>query len=568
MRLTKVPRLWVIAIVSAILALVATQSASAQTGTISGRFEKVGVGGEALSALAVYVYSYPSFSLVASGNANADGTFSFAEIPYGSYVIFFSPTAQLSTPSGVLVDLASSTHLLGDFPVYVANHTISGLIFDELGEPATGYSVSISAFVNGRSYNRSVSSADGSYAVAAFDANWTVEVTDPSADPSLKVASQTVTVSGTNLIDNNLTISSYASWFRSHSLLGQTALPTADADGDTFNNQSEFVFGSNPKVADAALFQTTSSNQSLTVSWLERTNGLSYFVRSSTNLTSWTAATDANVIPGSAVPAVPTGYARKQFTMSASGKKFFRLLATDKPELVPDETFSIKVAGEPVTVERWGAGPKAVVFFGYISSYNAPFPMADNLKNQSAATFRNLVGTNYSMFLWTYPGNAAPFSQAQALVGSFYQNPEQALQNRLNFSGYASSVVSQIRTATGLTNVCLVGNSFGAGVVMADMAALFNDSNVRFVLVSPSEIFMPVTPPANNPLPRTVLTSDAWTDYPLVFSTETYNYLNARTNGSLPPGYVAGSSYPHFIIGDSAPLPYVFDLVQQAFSLP
>ena len=525
---------------------------------------KVGEGGEALSALAVYVYSYPSFSLVASGSANADGTFSFAEIPYGSYVIFFSPTAQLSTPSGVLVDLASSTHLLGDFPVYVANHTISGLIFDELGEPATGYSVSISAFVNGRSYNRSVSSADGSYAVAAFDANWTVEVTDPSADPSLKVASQTVTVSGTNLIDNNLTISSYASWFRSHSLSGQTALPTADADGDTFNNQSEFVFGSNPKVTDAALFQTTSSNQSLTVSWLERTNGLSYFVRGSTNLTSWTAATDANVIPGSAVPAVPTGYARKQFTMSASGKKFFRVLATDNPPAVPDETFSIKVAGEPVTVERWGTGPKAVVFFGYV-----PFTMADDLKKQYAATFQARAGSDYSIFLWTYPGNAVPFSQAGTALNQY--TAATLPQDRLNLSGIAGSVVSQIRAATGLQDICLVGNSFGAGVLIWDLASLSADPKVRFVLISPTEVFMPDPSPAANPLPRTVLVADAARDY--FFERQDYrNYVTARTTGPLPVGYVPGPSNPHILIGEEpgqgAPLLYVFDLIQQAFSLP
>ena len=373
---------------------------------------KVGVGGEALSALAVYVYSYPSFSLAAGGYANVDGAFSFAGIPYGSYVIAFSHTAQLSTPSGPRFDLTSSTYSLGDIPVYVANRSISGRILDEFGDPATGYLVSIGAVVGDNYYSRSEVSSptDGSYAVAAFDANWTVEVTDPSAGPPpLKVASQAVTVSGTDLIDNNLTISSYASWFRSHSLSGQTALPTADADGDTFNNQSEFVFGSNPKVTDAALFQTTSSNQSLTVSWLERTNGLSYFVRGSTNLTSWTAATDANVIPGSAVPAVPTGYARKQFTMSASGKKFFRVLATDNPPAVPDETFSIKVAGEPVTVERWGTGPKAVVFFGYV-----PFTMADDLKKQYAATFQARAGSDYSIFLWTYPGNAVPFLLACA----------------------------------------------------------------------------------------------------------------------------------------------------------
>lgn len=224
--------------------------------------------------------------------------------------------------------------------------------------------------------------------------------------------------------------------------------------------------------------------------------------------------------------------------------------------------FNITVAGKPLTVERWGTGPKAVVFFGYM-----PFTMADDLKTKfSAEDFQNLVGSEYSMFLWTYP-DAAPFSQAESKFDAFVQDPDLALQNRLDFSTYASSVVSQIRAATGLTNVCLVGNSFGAGVVMADMAALASDPNVCFVLISPTEIFMPMTPPADNPLPRTILTTDALWDY-YVYSVNAYLYLDARANGSLPDGYKPGTDNPHFIIGESASLPYVFDLIGQAFNLP
>ena len=539
----------------------ATQSASAQTCMISGKFVKVGEGGDELSSLQCSVFSNTTGQQVAGGYANADGTFSF-QVPYGSYFIFFSHTAQLFTPMFPLVDLTSSTYPIGDIPVHVANRTISGRLLDEFGDPATGGLVSIGTSVDGNFYSRSEYSslADGSYAVAAFDANWTVAVYDAV---HTERASQPVTVAGSNLTGINFTIATssadYTSWLQSHALSGSTAKPGFDADGDSFNNQAEFLFGSNPKMPDSALFQTTRSDQSLTVSWLERTNGLSYFVRGSTNLNSWTAAADANVADDPSLPAAPDGYAKKKFDVSAVGKKFFRLLATDKPELVPDETFSIKVAGEPVTVERWGTGPKAVVFFGYL-----PFTMADDLKNQSAADFRTLAGTEYSMFLWTYPGNVMPFSQATAALYSY--GVSSTPQDRLALSGIASSVVSQVRSATGLQDICLVGNSFGAGVVLWDWASLSADTKVRFVLISPTEAFIPPSAPEQIPLPRTILVSDAERDYWFYHQAD-IDYIKNRANGSLPPGYVAGSSNPHFIIGQSASLPYVFGLIGEAFGM-
>mgnify|MGYP001766006231 CR=1 FL=1 len=561
MKITKFRLFLIFALVSMVLA---TQSASAQTCAISGKFVKVGEGGEALSALQCSVVSNTTGQQVAGGYANADGTFSF-QLPYGSYFIFFSHTAQLSTPAVPLVNLTSSTFPMGDIPVYVANRTISGRLLDEFGDPATGYLVSIGASVDGNFYSRSEYSSltDGSYAVAAFDANWTVAVVDYSAGYT-ELASQQVTVAGANLagIDFTITTSSadYTSWLQSHALSGSTAKPTFDADGDSFNNQAEFLFGSNPKVPDAALFQTTRSDQSLTVSWLERTNGLSYFVRGSTNFSSWSAAAEATVVDDQSLPVAPDGYAKKKFEVSAVGKKFFRLLATDNPTAVPDETFSIKVAGEPITVERWGTGPKAVVFFGYL-----PFTMANDLKNQSAADFRILAGTEYSMFLWTYPGNVAPFSQAMVALYSYGYSSTP--QDRLALSGIASSVVSQVRSATGLQDICLVGNSFGAGVVLWDLASLSADTKVRFVLISPTEAFIPPSAPEQIPLPRTILVSDAERDSWFYHQAD-IDYVKSRTNGSLPPGYVAGSTAnAHFIIGQSAPLPYVFDLISRAFAL-
>jgi len=334
------------------------------------------------------------------------------------------------------------------------------------------------------------------------------------------------------------------------------------------NNELEYAFGFSLSGTNKAFVNTISDGGNFTMSWLQREAGeLDYFVRSSGNLLEWGPA-PVSVEDGPANGENPAGYVRKQFTVPASGRQFYRVLATDNPAAVPDQSFTISVAGTPVSVERWGTGPKAIVFFGYI-----PFTLEEDLKNNFAAQFEELLGSEYSMFLWTYPEEAAPYSGAFSSLDSFYNEfyneipPLIPLANRIDFSGQASSVVQQIRAATSLTDICLVGNSFGAGLILWDFDTLAMDANVRFVLISPSELFMPFTPPAANPLPRTVLVADAWYDFPLLFTDDAYEYIRDRTTGPLPPGYVSNPFTAHFIIGQNlTSFEYVFELINTVYT--
>jgi hypothetical protein len=327
------------------------------------------------------------------------------------------------------------------------------------------------------------------------------------------------------------------------------------------NNELEYAFGVSPSGTDSAVVNSSLDGGNFTMSWLQREAGdLDYFVRSSGNLLEWGPA-PVSVENAPADGETPAGYVRKKFSVPASGRQFYRVLATDNPAAVPDQSFTISVAGTPVSVERWGTGPKAIVFFGYI-----PFTLKEDLKNNFAAQFEELLGSEYSMFLWTYPQNAAPYSGALSSLTSFFNNPPLTLANRIDFSGQASSVVQQIRASTGLTDICLVGNSFGAGVILWDFDTLASDTNLRFVLISPSELFMPFTPPTANPLPRTVLVIDAWNDF-FIVSNAAYEYFEDRDTGPFPPGYVSGINYPHFIIGgdEFTTLEYVFDLIDRVY---
>lgn len=62
---------------------------------------------------------------------------------------------------------------------------------------------------------------------------------------------------------------------------------------------------------------------------------------------------------------------------------------------------------------------------------------------------------------------------------------------RPDFTGVASGVLAAVRQKTGLKDFILVGNSLGVGVILWDYKQLVADPALRFLLVSPTEAFMP-----------------------------------------------------------------------------
>jgi hypothetical protein len=111
---------------------------------------------------------------------------------------------------------------------------------------------------------------------------------------------------------------------------GPTAgAPTADPDSDGFNNQQEYAFGTSPIVGSPSLLSTQSSGGNLIVRWLERA-GVTYTPQSTANLATTAFGPDAGitVVAGPTDPAPPAGYTRKQFTVPATGNRFYRVTAT------------------------------------------------------------------------------------------------------------------------------------------------------------------------------------------------------------------------------------------------
>jgi hypothetical protein len=124
-------------------------------------------------------------------------------------------------------------------------------------------------------------------------------------------------------------------------LTGTNANGTADPDGDGFNNDLEFAFDGNPTVGTASLLTVTPSGTNAVFNFLASTNpaAVVYTVQATTNLSTGPWADDIGVtasITNSANQTNPAillapDYVRREFTLPATNKSFYRVKATIAP---------------------------------------------------------------------------------------------------------------------------------------------------------------------------------------------------------------------------------------------
>jgi autotransporter-associated beta strand protein len=264
--------------------------------------------------------------------------------------------------SGALVKQGAGTLVLGGVNSYTGNTVVSG---GSLQLASTGV---LRFLVLGNGVNNALSGSgtsvlagqfvfDLSGAATATNATWTIvaNTLTNSYGPNFSVrdfngvigGNWTNTTNGVSYVFSQPTgilsvqaaeLDNYANWLTNYpSLTGTNALLGADPDGDGFNNGTEFAFDGNPTIGSPAFLTATKVGTNAIFNYVARKNppgGVTYQVQSTTNLAVGLWASNAVTVSNSANTNginIPADYERKEFTVPAAGKEFYRVQATIAP---------------------------------------------------------------------------------------------------------------------------------------------------------------------------------------------------------------------------------------------
>jgi hypothetical protein len=156
-----------------------------------------------------------------------------------------------------------------------------------------------------------------------------------SASYTVTAANGTGSTTATVTIEVVAAPNPLAAYVGSFGLSGGDTAGDADPDGDGMDNNAEYAFGTDP--TSGASRQTTliSSTGVIKLLYLQRNSGISYSVKSFTDLaTSFDSGTTVTPVATSPQPAdVRTGYTQYEAALSTAGiaKGFLRVKATLAP---------------------------------------------------------------------------------------------------------------------------------------------------------------------------------------------------------------------------------------------
>jgi autotransporter-associated beta strand protein len=264
--------------------------------------------------------------------------------------------------SGALVKQGAGTLVLGGINTYTGNTVVSG---GSLQLASTGV---LRFLIGGNGVNNALSGPgtsvlagqfvfDLSGAATATNATWTIVANtltnsygtnfSVSGFNGVSGGNWTNTTNGVSYVFSQPTgilsvqaaaLDNYANWLTNYpSLTGTNALRGADPDGDGFNNGTEFAFDGNPTIGSPAFLTATKVGTNAIFNYVARKNppgGVSYQVQSTTNLAVGLWASNAVTVSNSANTNginIPADYERKEFTVPAAGKEFYRVQATLAP---------------------------------------------------------------------------------------------------------------------------------------------------------------------------------------------------------------------------------------------
>ena len=248
--------------------------------------------------------------------------------------------------AGVTNDHSNNLALIGSISgagslvkTNIGNLTLSGTLSYSNGTTVADGNLivvktNLTATINSNTVNIAMSNnvATGTYQVLPGLLNGTYSAAAYSGGPSGTTATFD-TVTGLVAVTVPTTATPYSSWLTNYpSLTGANTNGTADPDGDGFNNNLEFAFNGNPTTGTPSLLTVTNVGGIANFTFIATTNGVSYQAQSTTNLATspWTNSpiSVANAADQTGITPALAGYVRKSFVTNASGKIFYRVVAT------------------------------------------------------------------------------------------------------------------------------------------------------------------------------------------------------------------------------------------------
>jgi len=124
--------------------------------------------------------------------------------------------------------------------------------------------------------------------------------------------------------DINQTTTPAEDYLSSYGLTGADAALTADPDGDGLNNAAEFAFGTNPVAATGTPVTVSDSGSNVTITFLGRTTGVDYVVKTTTDLSVAFSGSSAPTASSPQPSGLPAGYTQYEASVdTTSGERNF-----------------------------------------------------------------------------------------------------------------------------------------------------------------------------------------------------------------------------------------------------
>lgn len=309
-----------------------TGSGEGQGNQNNGRLFTIGTGGATLNAAGTgtwFIEPYASYDSTTGQVIPSGLTLTLTGVANGKYTKFITGNGALTKSGSGTWTLAGANTYTGATNInggtlvitgatqktsainFAANSSL-GLV---IGSPVTITTAAVN-FTNGRISLTGTPSTPSHVLLTALSFTGTPVLASPVPGYALQIV-------GNQLQLNQVT---YGTW--ESQITNGLNLRADDADGDSFTNLQEFLFGTSPMANNGSLVSTTPGSGNLVLRWLQLEAGATYTLKQCTTLEagSWTAVASPTPTPDSDQSGAPAGYAYYTISLTSDGQRLFFII--------------------------------------------------------------------------------------------------------------------------------------------------------------------------------------------------------------------------------------------------